>query len=275
MWLPAFKLLVPLAILILLLLAVFKTPPPIPDQSQERQGQPAQINLDPSRFLIRPFYSQGREIALALDGGGMPVGSGQVPSIVVGGNVLRTVHLAWVHDWSNVESRTSFKNLQALYASEEGASLPALRIYLNPVFSDAAGETVHRAMLQVYFRSDSRDSFFTLANEMSAGSLATNADAIRSRVELIDPILVDDWDSRLSWLESDIEQTFSIARVQQARNAAITAPEHVDQLTSMLATLPPLAEQQELNTFLQQANASQRAWLQTLLTPDPNAPAVR
>lgn len=272
MWLSASKLLVPLAILILLLLAVFRTSPPSPVQSQ---GQKAQINLDPSRFLIRPFYSQGRETALALDGGEMPVGSGQVPSIVVGGNVLRAVHLAWLHDWTNAESRTSFKNLQALYASEEGASLPALKIYLNPVFSDAAGEAVHRAMLQVYFRSDSRDSYFTLANEMSAGSLATNADAIRNRVELIDPILVEDWDSRLSWLESDIEQTFSIARVQQARNAAIAAPEHVDQLTSMHATLPPPADQQERITFLQQANASQRAWLQTLPDSDPGAPAVR
>jgi hypothetical protein len=270
----AFKLLVPVAVLVLLVLSVFKTHRQTPAQSASRGDPTAKIDDDPSRFLIRPFYARGSQIALALDGGQVPVAGGQVPSVVIGKNVLRTVHLAWLHDWTNPECRTLFRNLQSLYASEEGASLPALRIYLNPIFSDAPGEALHRAMLQVFFRSETRDSYLALANEMSTGALAANAEAIRNRIEVIAPVLIDDWDTRLDWLENDIEKTFSIARVQRARNAAIVGQDNAARLTSMLATLPQLANEQEMIAFLQSANASQRAWLQTLPPPPPGSPPV-
>jgi hypothetical protein len=184
------------------------------------------------------------------------------------------VLLAWVHDWSKAECRTSFKNLLALYASEEGASPPIVRIYLNPVFSDPAGEALHRAMLQVYFRSGARENYLVLASELSAGTLSPDAEAIRKRVEELDPMLLDDWDIRLDWLENDIEQTFATARVQQARNAALLGPQGPAQLTSMFAILPPLASSQEIMTFLQDANTNQRAWLQTLLKPPADSATV-
>jgi hypothetical protein len=233
----------------------------------------ASIEFDPSRFLVRPFHAQENQTALALDGGALPITHGQVPSVVLGENILRTVHLAWVHDWSHPDCRTVFKNLQALYASEQGASLPALKIYLNPVFSDPAGEALHRAMLQVFFRSRIRENYLILASELSAGTLPPDAEAIRKRVEALDPILIDDWSTRLDWLESDYEKTFSTASVQQARNAALLGQQSPAQLTSMLATLPPPADRQEIVAFLQDAQTKQSAWLQTLSKPKAEPPA--
>jgi hypothetical protein len=269
-----FKLLIPLTFLILLLFVVFKADPPKPAPKAAPTGSGDTITFDPSRFLIRPFHAEGNATALALDGGALPITHGQVPSVVIGNNILRTLHLAWVHDWSNAECRTVFKNLQAVYASEQGASLPALRIYLNPVFSDPAGEALHRAMLQVFFRSRIRENYLILASELSTGTLPPDAEAIRKRLEEIDPTLIDDWNTPLDWLENDIAQTFSTASVQQARNAAVLGPQGPAQLTSMLATLPPLASSQEIVAFLQDANTKQRAWLQTLPKPTPESAPV-
>lgn len=229
----------------------------------------AGIDDDPSRHLIRPFHAQGNQVALALDGGKLPVPGGQVPSIVIGSNVLRMLHLCWPHDWTDPGFRASFKNLRDLYASEEGASLPALKIHLNPVFSDATGEALHRAMLQVYFRNETRDTYLALANGMCDGSLAPDAEAVRKRVEEIDPILIADWDTRLEWLENDLGKTFSIARVQHARNTAMVGQDKAARLTSMRATLPVSADHQEIAAFLQDANASQFAWLQSHPAPAP------
>jgi hypothetical protein len=265
----AFKLLIPMAFLILLLFKVFKAAPQKPAPMTGQSATAPITELDPSRFLVRPFYAQGNRIALALDGGALPVARGEVPSVVVGKNILRTVHLAWVHDWSHADCRASFKNLQTVYASEQGASLPALRIYLNPVFSNPAGEAIHRAMLQVFFRSETRDNYLILASELGAGTLSPDAEAIRMRVEQLDPILIDDWGTRLGWLENDLEKTFATALVQQARNAAVLGEQGPAQLISMLATLPPLASSQEIVAFVQDANARQRAWLQTLSDPVP------
>jgi hypothetical protein len=262
-----FKLLIPLAFMALLLFAAFKTGPQKPTPMAEQIGSTATIETDPSRFLVRPFHTRGNQTALALDGGALPVTNGQVPSILIGTNILRTLHLAWVHDWSNAECRTSFKNLQALYASEQGASLPALRIYLNPVFSDPAGEALHRAMLQVFFRSRVRENYLVLASELSTGALPPDAEAVRERVEELDPILIDDWNTRLDWLENDMQKTFSTAIVQQARNTELLGQQGPAQLTSMLAIMPPLAGSQETVAFLQDANNRQRAWLQTLPNP--------
>jgi hypothetical protein len=272
---PALKLLVPLAVLTLLLLAVFRTPQPPAPVGKDSQSSASAMEVDPSRILVRPFKAEGERVALALDGGELPILGSEVPGIIVGRNILRTVHLAWLHDWTDAECRTSFKNLQALYASEEGPSLPALKIHLNPVFSLPLGEAVHRAMLQVLARGEGHETYLTLAQEISDGSLAADPEAIRKRVEMIAPDLMADWDTRLDWLENDIEQTFAIARVQQARNAAVTGHHHSAQLTSMLAVLPPLADRQGILAFLQDANARQRLWLQALPPPVPGAPLVR
>jgi hypothetical protein len=263
-----FKLLIPLTFLILLVGAVLMSGPQKPALGMGETGTSATPGLDPSRFLIRPFRKEDRQTALALDGGTLPIAGGEVPSVVIGKNILRTVHLAWVHDWSHADCRTSFKNLQAVYDSKEGDSLPALRIYLNPVFSDPTGEAIHRALLQVFFRSDNRDNYRILASEMSAGTLSPDADAIRKRVEELDPILIDDWSTPLDWLENDIEKTFSTAKVQQARNMALLGQQPPAQMSSMLATLPPLASSQEIIAFVQDANAKQIAWLEKQSSPD-------
>lgn len=255
------KSLVPLAVLAALVIAWMNQGASPPDTQSNSKSQTSAIELDPSRFLIKPFFVQPDQVAVALDGGKFPVPSGQVPSIVVGANILRTVHLAWVHDWSDAETRTLFKTLQTLYASEEAASLPALRIYLNPVFSDAHGEAVQRAMLQVFFRSDNRDLYQTLAKELATGALAADPVAIRGRVETLEPLLMNDWDTQLEWLEGDIEKTFSVAKVQQARNAKILNPEFKTQLASMLEILNPSADIKELNEFIQKSNTLQRTWL--------------
>jgi hypothetical protein len=270
----AFNLLIPLTLLILLLFVVFKADPPKPAPKAAKIESAATMELDPSRFLVRPFHAEGNGTALALDGGALPITHGQVPSVVIGKNVLRTLHLAWVHDWSNAECRTSFKNLLALYASEQGASLPALRIYLNPVFSDPAGEALHRAMLQVFSRSRVRENYLILASELSTGTLPPDPEAVRKRVEILDPILIDDWSTPLDWLENDIAQTFSTASAQQARNTALLGQQGPAQLTSMLATLPPLASSQEIVAFLQDANTTQRTWLQTLSKPTADSATV-
>ena len=269
---PAFKLLIPLAFLMLLVGAVMMSGPQKPAHGTGKTAVAAATELDPSRFLVRPFRKKDNQTALALDGGALPVAGGEVPSVVIGKNILRTVHLAWVHDWSHADCRTSFKNLQAVYASKEGDALPALRIYLNPVFTDPAGEALHRALLQVFFRSDNRDNYLVLVSEMSAGRISPDAEAIRRRVEEIDPILIDDWDSRLDWLENDIEKTFATARVQQARNTALLGQQSPAQLSSMLATLPPLAGSQEIIAFVQDANARQLAWLEAQAKPVADEP---
>jgi hypothetical protein len=269
---PAFKLLIPLTFLILLVGAVMMSGPQKPPHGTGKTGEPAATELDPSRFLVRPFRKKDNQTALALDGGALPIAGGEVPSVVIGKNILRTVHLAWVHDLSHADCRTSFKNLQAVYASKEGDALPALRIYLNPVFSDPAGEAIHRALLQVFFRSDNRDNYLVLVSEMSAGNISPDAEAIRRRVEEIDPILIDDWGSRLDWLENDIEKTFATARIQQARNTALLGQQGPAQLSSMLATLPPLAGSQEIIAFVQDANARQLAWLETQAKPVADEP---
>ncbi len=271
----ALKLFVPLAILTLLLLAILRMPQQPASGPKDSQRPTSAMEADPSRILVRPFKAEGDRVALALDGGELPILGGEVPGIIVGTNILRTVHLAWLHDWTDVGCRNAFKNLQSLYASEEGASLPALKIHLNPVFSDPLGEAVHRAMLQVLSRAEGHDTYLTLAQEISDGSLAADPDAIRKRVEMIDPDLMADWDTRLDWLENDIEQTFSIARVQQARNAAVTGQHQPAQLTSMLAVLPPLADRQGIIAFLKDANARQRLWLQALPPPVPGVPVVK
>lgn len=262
--------LVPLAVLAALVMVWVNSPPSPPGDADSGEGQASEINLDPSRFLLKPFFVQANQIAVALDGGEIPVPGGQVPSIVVGANVLRTVHLSWVHDWTDAETRASFKALQALYASEEGASLPALRIYLNPVFSDSSGEAVQRAMLQVFFRADNRDLYQILARELATGALATDPEAIRCRVEAIEPLLMDDWNSRLDWLEVDIEKTFSVAQAQQARHAKILDPAFKAQLASMLDIAHPSADMKELSTFVRKADTVQRTWLHTQSGPSLN-----
>lgn len=266
--------LIPLAFLMVMIFAVFseKTPKTGPE---EKPQHPITTEIDSSRILVRPFHTKDHQSALALDGGAIPAANGQVPSVVMGKNILRTVHLAWVHDWSQPECRSVFQNLQALYASEQGASLPALKIYLNPVFSDPAGEALHRAMMQVFFRSRIRENYLILAAELSNGTLPPDAGAIRKRVEEIDPNLMDDWDNPADWLNGDIEHTFSIAKIQQARNEAVLGPQSPAQLTSLLATLPPQAGRQELFDFLQQANNSQRAWLQQTADPAAAPPVSR
>ncbi len=231
--------------------------PPAPSGKAETST----TELDPARFLIKPYLVQADQIAVALDGGEIPVPSGQVPSIIVGANVLRTVHVSWVHDWSDAETRALLKTLQALYASEEAASLPALRVYLNPVFSDSNGEALQRAMLQVFFRSDNRDLYQMLAKELATGALAADPEAIRSRVETLEPLLMDDWNSELGWLEGDIEKTFSVAKVQQTRNENVLKPAFKSQLASMLEILNPSADKKEFSAFIQKANTVQRTWL--------------
>ncbi len=270
----AFKLLIPLTFLILLVGAVLMSGPQKTAHGTGKTKATAATELDPSRFLVRPFRKKDNQIALALDGGALPIAGGEVPSVVIGKNILRTVHLAWVHDWSHADCRTSFKNLQAVYASKEGDALPALRIYLNPVFSAPAGEALHRALLQVFFRSDNRDNYLVLVSEISAGNISPDAEAIRKRVEETDPILIDDWGNRLDWLENDIEKTFSTARVQQARNTALLGQQSPAQLSSMLATLPPLSGSQEIIAFVQDANAKQLAWLEAQAKPVADEPPV-
>lgn len=238
-----------------------------PGNAANSKSRSSVVELDPSRFLIKPFFVQPDQVAVALDGGEIPVPSGQVPSIVIGANVLRTVHLSWVHDWSDAETRASFKTLHGLYASEEEASPPSLRIYLNPVFSDSNSEAVQRAMLQVFFRADSRDLYQILASELGTGELAPDPEAIRSRVETIEPLLMDDWNSNLEWLEGDIGKTFSVAKMQQARNAKILNPPFMAQLASMLDVLPPSADMKELSAFVHQANTLQRTWLHSQSGP--------
>lgn len=251
----------PLAVLATLVILLVKSPSKQSDDSNHSSSQAQKIEFDPSRFLIKPFFVQENQVAVALDGGEIPVPSGQVPSIIVGANVLRTVHLSWVHDWSDTETQASFKTLQALYASEEAASLPALRIYLNPVFSDPQSEAVQRAMLQVFFRSDNRDLYQILAKEIATGALAADPEAIRSHVETLEPLLMDDWNSKLEWLEGDIEKTLSVAKIQQALNAKILNPAFKTQLASMLDILNPSADMKELSEFIQKANTAQRTWL--------------
>ena len=104
----ALNLLIPLTFLILLLFAAFWTGPHKPVPKAEPM-ESASIEFDPSRFLIRPFHAKENQTALALDGGALPITRGQVPSVVLGENILRTVHLAWVHDWSHPECRTVLK----------------------------------------------------------------------------------------------------------------------------------------------------------------------
>ena len=262
----AYKLLIPLVILSFILVVMFKNAPQ--SDAQKTQGETANtIEFDSSRFLVRPFFVKENQVALALDGGAFPVAKGEVPSIVIGNNILRTVHLAWVHDWSDADCRKTFNNLQALYNSEQGAALPALKIYLNPVFADPAGEELHRAMLQVLSRSQVRENYLILANEISTGKLLPDPEAIRKRMEDLDPMMIDDWTTRLDWFENDIEKTFSVAKIQQARNAAILGPQSPAQLTSMLAILPSQATTQIISDFIQDANTKQRTWLQ-------NAPPI-
>lgn len=267
-------LLIPSAFLMVVIYAVFREKAPIIG-SDEKAQHPVTTEFDPSRILIRPFTTKDHQTALALDGGAIPAANGQVPSVVMGKNILRTVHLAWVHDWSHPECRSVFQNLQALYASEQGASLPALRIYLNPVFSDPEGEALHRAMMQVFFRSRIRENYLILAEELSNGTLPPNAASIRKRVEEIDPNLIDDWDAPADWLNADIEHTFSIAKLQQARNASVLGPQSPAQLTSLSASLPLQASRQEIFDFLQQANNMQRAWLQQTADPAAAPPVPR
>lgn len=264
----AYKLLIPLIFLIFILVAVFTK-----DAQSDAQQYPMEsaktTEFDPSRFLVRPFFVKENQVALALDGGAFPVAKGEVPSIVIGNNILRTVHLAWVHDWSDADCRKTFNKLYALYNSEQGAALPALKIYLNPVFSNPAGEKLHRAMLQVLSRSQVRENYLILANEISTGKLLPEPEAIRKRMEDLDPMMIDDWTTHLDWFENDIEKTFSVAKIQQARNSAILGPQNSAQLTSMLAILPSQATAQEIIDFIQDANTKQRTWLQKSPQTEP------
>jgi hypothetical protein len=261
------KLLLPFLTLGLVGLAVLVFPQKGSEGEKRGEGGGATPGSGP--VFIQPITADSGAVSVALDGGKLPVAGGQVPSIVIGQNVLRMVHLCWPHDWTDAGFRTAFKNLRDLYASEEGAALPALRIHLNPIFHDSGGEDLHRAMLQVYFRNETRDSYLALADALCDGSLAPDAASVRGRVEEIDPVLIADWDTRLDWLEADIEKTFSIASVQQSRNAAIVGPADAARLTSMHQTLPPTANRDEIKAFVQQASASQAAWLQSHPTPPP------
>ena len=228
---------------------------------------PRGIELDPSRFLIEPLPGQGNQVGIGLAGGKIPVTGGQVPAMVIGTNVLRTVHLCWVYDWTDDTSRASLKALLELYASPEGASLPALKIHLNPVFSDPAGEAVHRAMLQVYFRSDHRGLHQEVAARIAAGSLEPDPEAIRLHVEGIEPLLMDDWSSRLEWLENDIDKTFDLAKAQQARNAEVLAPAFTSQLASMIEIVDPSTEATGLSKFILDASVAQSTWLHNRTAP--------
>ena len=157
------KLLVPLAVLTLLMLAIFRMPRQPAPGPKDPQRVAGAMAANPSSILVRPFRTKDGKTALALDGGELPILGGEVPHVVVGSNILRMVHLAWLHDWTDAGCRTSFNKLQSLYESEEGASLPALKIHLVPVFSDPVGEAVHRAMLQVRFRARTRDPAHALS----------------------------------------------------------------------------------------------------------------
>jgi hypothetical protein len=263
-----YKLLIPLLFLIFILVAVFKNDPQS-DAPKTQRERSKTTEFDPSQFLVRPFFVKENQVALALDGGAFPVAKGEVPSIAIGKNILRTVHLAWVHDWSEADCRNTFKNLHALYNSEQGAALPAVKIYLNPIFSDPAGEELHRAMLQVLSRSQVRENYLILANEISTGKLLPDPEAIRKRMEELDPMMIDDWTTRLDWFENDIEKTFATAKIQQARNTAILGQQSPTQLISMLAILPSQATTQEISDFIQDANTKQRTWLQKAPPTEP------
>lgn len=261
------KSLFPLAILTGLLFVVINSRPDQQGNADINKNSVPSSTPDSARFLIKPYFVRPSQIAVALNGGDIPVPDGQVPSIIIGRNVLRMVPLCWVHDWTDPEARTSFQALQALYDSKDGASLPALRIYLAPVFSSPESEAIQRAMLQVFFRSDNRGLYQILAKELSTGALAADPEAIRSRVEAIEPLLMDDWGSRLDWLESDIEKTFSVAKTQQARHAKLLNPAFRSQLASMLEILPPASGQKELISFIHKANETQGRWLDSQPRP--------
>lgn len=266
--------LVPLAILCFVLLGYFaKQKKPTADYT-EAPSLASSAGTDPSRLLVRPFRAGDGQVALALDGGELPILGGEVPHLVWGKNHLRTLHLVWIHDWTDANCRTTLQKLQSLYESEEADALPALKLHLAPVFSHPQGEAVHRAMLQVKSRARTRDLYQTLAQEISNGSLAVDPDAIRNRCEEIEPELLVDWETPLEWLQSDMEKVFAMAQAQFARNSAVMGQDHVNQLTSMIAVLPPTAGQQEMIDFLQQANQGQRLWLLELPLPLPGMPVV-
>ncbi|MFM2171829.1 MAG: hypothetical protein RI957_2058 [Verrucomicrobiota bacterium] len=256
------KLLLPLLLLISLAILVWHSGA---DQESTKEPTAEAPTIDASRLLVQPFWAKRNLAALALDGGNIPVAQGQVPSVVIGKNIMRTLHLAWVHDWSHPACRSVFHKLQALYASEQAEALPALKIYLNPVSSDPAGEALHRAMLQVYFRSRIRENYLILASELSSGLLSADAEAVRERVVLLDPTLMADWNTPLEWLESDVNHTFSVAAVQMARNEQILGEKIPAQLSAMLTILPTTANDQEIIAFLQDAESRQRAWLKVLV----------
>lgn len=269
----ALKHIIPLGLLLAMSIAVMTSRHSSPSSENHASGEPGQIEFDPSRILVRPFYTQGNQVALALHGGALPADRGKVPSIVIGTNILRMVHLAWVHDWTYPECVATFNRLRLLYESEEGASLPALRIYLNPIYADEAGEAVHRALLRAFFHSENRGCYLQLSHDIAAGMVAPNAQAIRSHIENIDPALIDDWETPFGWLEDDIDLTFAIARTQRDHNAAILHQDHPNQLTSMLTVLPASADSQGIISFIQEANATQNAWLLTL-SPPPLQPST-
>jgi hypothetical protein len=265
------KLLLPLLLLIALSILAWHSGA---DQQSTKAETAEAPTIDASRLLIQPFLVNRNQVGLALDGGNIPVAQGQVPSVVIGKNIMRTLHLAWVHDWSHPACRALFHKLQALYASEQGEALPALKIYLNPVSSDPTVEALHRAMLQVYFRSRTRENYLILASELSSGLLSADAEAVRQRVELLDPTLMADWNTHLEWLESDVNHTFSVAAVQMARNEKILGEKIPAQLSAMLTILPTTANDQEIIAFLQDAESRQRAWLKVLV-PSTIMPADR
>jgi hypothetical protein len=68
---PAFKLLIPLTFLILLVGAVMMSGPQKPAHGTGKTGASA-TELDPSRFLVRPFRKKDNQTALALDGAPCP-----------------------------------------------------------------------------------------------------------------------------------------------------------------------------------------------------------
>jgi hypothetical protein len=253
------QILLPLLLLIFLCFFIWKS---TVDNNVVSSPVADTADTESARFMVKPFFTEENQIALALDGGNIPVARGQVPSVMIGKNIMRTVHLAWIHDWSNPVCRSIFQRLQLLYASEQGAALPALRIYLNPVYSDPAGEALQRSLLQVYFRSRIRENYLILASEISTGTLPADADAVRQRVEKLDPSLLADWDTPLEWLESDLHHTFSVAAIQLARNEAMMGQKIPAQLTAMDSILPPGADDQEIIAFLKHADHRQRIWLQ-------------
>lgn len=229
----------------------------------EKESPGAAENLAKSGdFFLRPFISDRGETVMSLGGGKHPVDNLTLPSIAFGeeGGVRR-LQVAMPLDWTHPDSRKAYRMIRELYGDEDVKGLPAIDLYLLPVYALESGKSVHEAVLTVHLGSNRVESLPGLLARLASGTLAADAREILAHVADADPDLVPRWESLSINQRDRFSDAFQRASVQQRHNSSRLDDASAHQLIVFDSVLTGMPSRRMLADFLRAAASRQHDYL--------------